>query len=374
MNMPSFYQADLFRSLVATGEVDLQVIFAGDLPIGRRQLGWAEDLEGYSATFLSGQRARHKNRYRMAAQQAIYHRDRLNIVNGIWAEPTFVWAIVSWLKGGGSFAIYSEAQQPNLRRYWVKKVVQTMFGKVVARSVAGVFPISQFATDFYRHLGVPEKKIYPFGYFRDHRWLSAPQLVQHEPMEVIYVGQFIRRKGLDVLLSAMAPFWERYPHLVLTLVGQGEEEEALRQRVEQKGWQDRVCLEVPMPASQIMERIRRASLLVLPSYWDGWGLVVNESLAMGVPAIVSDHCGAADLIEDGVNGYRFSAGNVADLRAKLAVFLAATPAQHEQMRQKAAERGQQISATQAATYLVGCCRHILGLSPTRPLPMWEHHL
>lgn len=372
MNMPSFYQVDLFRSLVATGEVDLQVVFAGELPIERWQLGWAEDLSGFSATFLSGEKAKSKNSHATAIQRAIYHRHRLNIVNGIWAEPTFVLAVLSWMATGGRFALYSEAQQPNLPRHPAKKAAQRVFGRAVARRTVGVFPISHFAANFYRHLGVSEEKLYPFGYFRAHPVVPPSVPMSSRQVEIIYVGQFIQRKGLDILLLAMDPLLAMYSQLSLTLVGQGVEQEWLRKTVEQRGWAARVQIEPSLPFDQIPQRIGRASLLVLPSYWDGWGLVVNEALGVGVPAVVSDQCGAADLIQDGVNGYRFSAGNVVELRSKLAHFLA-NPNLHEQMRQKAAQTGRQISAAKAADYLVDCCRHILGLSSVHPLPMWERH-
>ncbi|RYZ76232.1 MAG: hypothetical protein EOP06_31530, partial [Proteobacteria bacterium] len=53
MNMPSFYQNDLFAALASTGKVDLKVIFARDLPEERRSLGWKSEIEGYEAHFLN---------------------------------------------------------------------------------------------------------------------------------------------------------------------------------------------------------------------------------------------------------------------------------------------------------------------------------
>ena len=60
--------------------------------------------------------------------------------------------------------------------------------------------------------------------------------------------------------------------------------------------------------------IAAADLLALPSRWDGWGLVVNEALAVGVPVIASNACGASDLIRQDVNGYVFTSEDAASLR------------------------------------------------------------
>src|SRR5205085_4665905 len=78
--------------------------------------------------------------------------------------------------------------------------------------------------------------------------------------------------------------------------------------------------------SRIPEAYAAADVLVLPS--DGgetWGLVVNEAMAAGRPALVSDQVGCApDLVLDGQTGYVFPCGNVEPLAAHMAR-LAADP-------------------------------------------------
>ena len=59
----------------------------------------------------------------------------------------------------------------------------------------------------------------------------------------------------------------------------------------------------------------RTACLILPSVSEPWGLVINEAMASGLPVIVSDRCGCADdLVEDGANGYIFSAKNADSLQ------------------------------------------------------------
>jgi glycosyltransferase involved in cell wall biosynthesis len=58
--------------------------------------------------------------------------------------------------------------------------------------------------------------------------------------------------------------------------------------------------------------------LVLPTLSDGFGLVVTEALAHGLPVITTDQCGAGELIEHGVNGLRVRAADTEDLMAALA--------------------------------------------------------
>ena len=69
--------------------------------------------------------------------------------------------------------------------------------------------------------------------------------------------------------------------------------------------------------SRLFAALARADVLVFPTLSDGFGMVVSEALAHGVPVIVSDQAGAADRIEPGVNGFVFPAGDVAALHRLL---------------------------------------------------------
>jgi glycosyltransferase involved in cell wall biosynthesis len=68
---------------------------------------------------------------------------------------------------------------------------------------------------------------------------------------------------------------------------------------------------------ELFAAMARADVLVFPTLSDGFGMVVSEALAHGVPVIVSDQAGAADRIEHGVNGFVFPAGDVAALHRHL---------------------------------------------------------
>ena len=57
-----------------------------------------------------------------------------------------------------------------------------------------------------------------------------------------------------------------------------------------------------------------ADVFVLPSRYDGWGVVINQALGAGLPVICSDQVGAGyDLVEEGLNGLKFRAGDEQDL-------------------------------------------------------------
>jgi glycosyltransferase involved in cell wall biosynthesis len=130
----------------------------------------------------------------------------------------------------------------------------------------------------------------------------------------LFCGQMIARKGLDRLLSAFAQLPN---HTRLLLVGREAElptllenlAPAVRARIEYAGFQAPEAL----PAC-----FARADVFVLPSRYDGWGVVVNQALGAGLPILVSDQVGAGyDLVESGENGEIFRANDTGDLAAKM---------------------------------------------------------
>jgi glycosyltransferase involved in cell wall biosynthesis len=364
MDAPSFYQNDMFRALVETGEVDLHVVFARELPDYRLQIGWKLEQRNYSNYTLRGSPA-----VGDAIRAARAQRDRFHVVNGIWVEPAFAAALC--VLGRGRFAIYSESPDPSRPRSIPKRLLRRSFGSWVAKRAAGLLAVSRLATAYYTRMGFRQEQIYPFGYFRGgHRLQNlAERKTRPDRIEVIFVGQLIRRKGLDILLGAMRPLFALHPNLYLTVIGAGKDSAALQDRARSVGIESRVFFEGVIPSDQIQARLAAADLLVLPSRWDGWGLVVNEAFSVGAPAIVSDCCGVAELIQRGRNGYVFRSGDVEDLRNCLDEFLSRR-ADWEKFRTEAAATGEKISTDKIAPYLIACLKHMSGNSTERPVPPW----
>lgn len=366
MNYPSFYQGDMFRALIASGQVDLRVVYAKSLTPDRLQLGWHDDLRGYPHRFISEQ-APELDAIRIAWAQ----RRRVHIINGIWAEPSFAAALIALALQGSKYALYSEAPDPSIARSAGKRVLQGSLGRALATKAMGVLPVSSLGFDFFRRLGVPEPVIFPFGYFRSRaRWTDrSGYFKDEEKIEIVFAGQIIERKGLDILLDALDTLFDEHPSLVLSVIGDGDMLPRLRSLVKGRLLTERVTFEGVIPPERIPARLAVADLVVLPSRWDGWGVVVNEALSVGIPAIVSDHCGAADLIQNGQNGYVFRSEDTDDLRAALRSFLNSRW-EWSGFRARSAEVGDKISTEEVAPYLLDCLKHMMGALDRRPTPPW----
>ena len=149
--------------------------------------------------------------------------------------------------------------------------------------------------DILENLPTPEEKLQ----IRNEKGIRSDLVV------VITVGQFIHRKGFDLLLKAWSQIaWNDKVHLYIIDGGSKRQEyEAFISENEMTN----VSLIDFLPKQEIFQYYKASDIFVLPTREDVWGLVVNEAMAQGLPVISTDMCMAAkELVEDGVNGYIYA--------------------------------------------------------------------
>lgn len=131
------------------------------------------------------------------------------------------------------------------------------------------------------------------------------------PPLVLFAGSVSIRKGAHLLLDAWRML-NATQGAELLLAGQWLLPEAWRRSLPAG-----VRVVPWLTRAELRDAYQRATVLVLPSLFDGFGLVVTEALAHGLPVITTHSTGAADLIEDGRNGWVIETGNVAALAERI---------------------------------------------------------
>ena len=149
----------------------------------------------------------------------------------------------------------------------------------------------------------------------------VPQKTDNMPRAVISVGTLKARKCMDRTLEAFARLAGEYPDATLTIVGIGEMEAQLRARIAELGLEDRVTLTGGLPHGEVLARMAKSDLFVLPSWGEGYGIVYIEAMAAGCIAVGAKGEGIEDTITDGENGFLVPAGDVGEIeRVMRAVF------------------------------------------------------
>lgn len=171
--------------------------------------------------------------------------------------------------------------------------------------------------------------------------LSAPQ---SEPFLILYIGSLEVRKGIDVLLRALAKADKELGNWRCEIVGGGPEDDKLKRLSEELGL-DRVSFRGPQAYSEVSASIKRASVCVAPSVYgpkgrtEGIPNVMIEALAHQRPAISTNVSGIPELIRPGESGWLTEPGDVDGL-AQALLEVSADP----QAAYKMAVRGREIVA------------------------------
>ncbi|WP_048437960.1 glycosyltransferase family 4 protein [Caenimonas sp. SL110] len=201
--------------------------------------------------------------------------------------------------------------------------------RILLAQCAAMLPIGRSSRQFYEDYGVGPEKLFDAPYFIDNdRFASNARLLAPERDALrkawgiapgatcfVYVGKLESKKRIFDLLAATAILAKEAASFHVLVVGSGELMAQAQAQVGQAHLP--VTFAGFMNQSEITRAYAAADCLVLPSdFGETWGLVVNEAMACGLPAIVSDRVGCAqDLVTPGETGHIFAFGDITALAA-----------------------------------------------------------
>jgi glycosyltransferase involved in cell wall biosynthesis len=169
--------------------------------------------------------------------------------------------------------------------------------------------------DVISQYGIPEEKIatIPCGVS-----VSRFSPSKCESKTIIFVGRLHERKGIDKLLESFSKVVSKEPEAVLKIVGSGEFEARLKAMAKRlKLGKKNVQFLGFVPEKTLIEVYSTSSIFVLPSYYEGFGIVLIEAMSAGLPLVSVRTGGATEVIEEGKNGYLVDYDNMHEPLLKL---------------------------------------------------------
>jgi 1,2-diacylglycerol 3-alpha-glucosyltransferase len=320
------YRIPLFNTLAHSGQVDLHVIFLAETDPALRHWKVYKDEIHFSYEVLPSRRIN------FGQYQALLNRG----VSRALAEsgPDVIlcggynylasWQALRWARAQGvPFLLWSESTRLDRRRSLLP--VEFLKRKFMAGCSGFVVP-GESAWEYLSAHGIEPDRISKAPNAVDNAlFASASARARTEEDRVrhdlnlpekyfLYVGRFVPDKGVLDLLSAYAKLEDSIRRRVgLVLVGDG----VARGKLELQAASispGKIVFPGFTQREQLGAYYALAEALMLPTYTDTWGLVVNEGMACGLPVILSGAAGcAADLVQDGGNGFLCSPGDVGAL-------------------------------------------------------------
>lgn len=340
----------------------LKVYVAKQSHVERQAQGWVNQ----HASTLSPELIPGRGWFRFAVRHLREHRDAVHLFGSPFEQSKLIVVLLLAVAMGLRVYLISEpystisaGYQNDKQRYlnWLKAKLRPLlygaYGLLLRRRIGGVFAISCLAVAQYKRIGIADNKIFPFAYFvpcQDGTGaVSAPAIgAEKTRLRVVFVGNLIARKGIDVLISTLHMLNRDAASLTLDVYGPGDPELYSFDQTSV-----RYCGLIPFGNAQTV--MANYDVLVLPSRYDGWGVVGNEALMAGVPVICSDQAGVGAVIEKWRCGAIFASEDVSDLAAKLQDLLI-HPERLEGMRLATRAAGATLAPRVAGQYMFDILR------------------
>jgi glycosyltransferase involved in cell wall biosynthesis len=192
--------------------------------------------------------------------------------------------------------------------------------------------------------GVDSLRFHPDAQVRDS--MRAELKIDAAQTVILFLGRLNRDKGMLDLAAAFANIASRYNDVVLVLVGAEEDVPFARVQEICGKYRDRLRRVSFTPHPE--RYMAAADIFCLPSYREGFGQVIIEAAASGVPTIASRIYGITDAVEDGKTGRLFPAGDVAALTNTLSAMIE-DPVQRRKMGEAARVRALELFASEKIT-------------------------
>jgi len=270
------------------------------------------------------------------------------IVHVHWPMPHALFGAAARWGSGGRSAVVSSFYSVELN--WVRTRMRplTPFLRWTVESADAVTAISRSTARAVQEIAPLPVSIIPYGAALEDTGEPPARPALSEPgrLRLLFVGRLVERKGVEVLVRALAELRTRRP-AELTVIGAGERDASIRQAILACGLGEAVRMAGPVSTEELIRAYGDHDVFVLPAVVDakgdteGLGVVLLEALRFERPVVASDLGGIPDIVEPGRTGLLVPPGDPSALAAAIER-LAARPAEARAMaragRARARER------------------------------------
>lgn len=372
-------QLHTWRAVQAGLDQQITYVLTEPENLGRKRQGWQPvDLRDLDVITMKDQ-----GWWRQSTELLRQNPEAIHVFWGFWSErrlfPLIVYAVHHGIRTAVLNEHYSTSpvgymEEENLFIAKAKVILRPALYRLAAfalrlasnnkRGIC-IFPISLEAQKQYITAGFDKNALFPFGYFVPGMQTIKSRNGKPQHIRLVFVGALLKRKGLDLAVSALRKLNQNGVLASLDVYGSGDPARFIPEDC------SAVTYKGIIPTEKAQSVIAQYDALVLPSRHDGWGVVVNEALLQGIPVIVSDQVGAKCLVEAGQTGLVFKSEDVYDLVEKIR-WLTEGSSLWEKFQVNALKIGREILPETGARYFLDALSYYFNKDGSRPCAVWNN--
>ena len=318
-NIPSPYRVDYFNELGKFCK--LTVLFEAAVSTERDKEWERYRFEHFEGIILKGKRINADTAFCPGVTKYLRQGKYDIVVVTVLASPTAILAVNAlrrrkipyFYEGDGGFAGKTTGLKAGIKRNIIANAYKCFSTSAEFDRYCIAYGAKPENILRYPFTSVKREELLPVPLTKEERCKWKQEFGVTEECAIVSVGQFIPRKGFDLLLECCRGLPE---NVGVYIVGGNPTEEYLA--IRDKYGLNQVHFVEFMPKKQLMLFFRAMDIFALFTREDIWGLVINEAMANGLPVISTDRCIAAlELIGQGENGLLVETENLTQMREAL---------------------------------------------------------
>jgi glycosyltransferase involved in cell wall biosynthesis len=336
---PIQYQIPLFKSLKKKG-INSKVFFASKHGIVKnkidpeflRKIKWdinSNMLEGFESKFSKIQKYNiddfRLSYFEIEKELIKENFDHILILG--WNNLHYLRAIYFAIKKDIKIILRVETNLKSTKNFF-KRVIKKIILKYFFQKVSYFLSIGKLNKEFYIFHDVKQKKILPAPYFVDNNFFNLrlnknilkKKFKLRKKKVVLFVGKLIERKNPFEFLE-LAKLNKNNSKFHFLIIGDGILKRKCFEYIKSYNLKN-ISLVGFVNQKKLREYYIISDLMIITSFYETWGLTINEAFAANIPVVCSKGCGASyDLLENGKTGFIYNTGNINHLNKKTKLIL-----------------------------------------------------
>lgn len=355
-NIPPKVEKGAFNYLSQKWENKVYYVINNDLASYRKKNGWDDNDFGNAIVIKLWEKQDKENEIKRICQE---HADAIHILNGFTNEIQ-LYARKYLFELKAKIGAYTE--RPNYNDNNIELLIRNVFfhfryrylAYLYKKHIDFVLPLGKKGVEAFAKYGWEKEKLYPFMYNPNIPVALSPSYRPSiRPVRFVYVGRFYyKTKGVDTLMKACDKLSGEWS--IDFVGGYGAQREKVLKWI-QATPQARFIGN--WDAKDVVEKLNQYDLVVVPSKFDGWNLLINESIYASVGVIVSDEATSDEVIKESQSGTIFKAKS-SDSLAEVMQSVIDNPSIINEWKNKAHMFQNQISSPVVGEYLINILNYV----------------
>lgn len=291
-NIPTPGRDEFFRALSLQNNLSIKVIFCGKTEKSRP---WSVPQwdRTYPHEFMKGITIKRDVHMNIGiGHRIIEWNPDIVVIAGVYTMMATQIAIHVCKRNSIPWIYWSEAVKFG-PKFWIEEILRSALRKPLL-SAEVIMAMGRLGVESFVKLGMPREKIKESAYYHKiDKYVGNRSYLGQTKYAII--GQMIPRKNVSFAIDA---FCRAGVKGELHVFGTGPLENSLKQRATEK-----IIFRGFVQPNTLPSILADMDVLIFPTLYDGWGMVITEAMASGVVVLSSPHAGAAQLLDHGVNGF-----------------------------------------------------------------------